>query len=80
MRLILQLLTFDDVEGKVALIDINGNSLVLASSQAVVRCWDLSRRDARPVGVSLSLFLSFSFPLFLFSSRLLLSFALNLLS
>ncbi len=47
----MQLLAFEPAEGDAVLIDINGNTLVAASSKAVIRLWDLARREARSLVV-----------------------------
>lgn len=49
-----QLLSMDDGEGSAITVDVNGSTLAVGTSQAVVRLWDLARREARPIGVQLT--------------------------
>ena len=44
----------DDGEGSAITVDVNGSTLAVGTSQAVVRLWDLARREARPIGVYLT--------------------------
>lgn len=47
-----QEITLEDGEGDVALLDCNGNFLVVATNNGYIRAFDLSRREARAHGVS----------------------------
>jgi WD40 repeat protein len=47
-----QQLLFNDNEGDVTLLDLNGKFLVAATSANVVKVWDLSRREVRQHGLA----------------------------
>lgn len=50
-----QILQFTDLEGDPTLININGKFMVLGTTNAIVKVYDLSRREAKQIGGSLSL-------------------------
>jgi len=46
-----QTLVFDDVQGKPAQLDINGDFLAVSSSNNYIRLWKISGREAKPHGL-----------------------------
>ncbi|EDO25556.1 predicted protein, partial [Nematostella vectensis] len=42
-----QILPFSEAEGDPVLLDLCGNFLVAGTSQGYVKCWDVSRREAK---------------------------------
>ena len=47
-----QQLLFNDNEGEVTLMDLNGKYIVAATNAGVVKAWDLSRREVRQHGLT----------------------------
>ena len=46
-----QQLIFEESEGQVVLMDLNGKFIVAATDACLVKVWDLSRREVRQHGI-----------------------------